>query len=197
MDKRNAQQNGWTLLRTEYPYRHRMFAIRTDHVRWPDGVERPFSYPESGPAVFIVPLTPAGEVVLLRQFRYIVDEWLWEIPAGGSHDFEGADLVDLARRELEEETGGVAEIWEYIDAFYPMPGMVAKVFHIYLATGVRLNPGRLAPEPGEQIEVHCVPAERALELASSGELRGAASAYALLRCAERIRAVVGERCGNL
>jgi ADP-ribose pyrophosphatase len=189
MDKPNAHKNGWELLRTEYPYRHFMFDVRTDHLRWPDGEVRPFTYPEAGPSVFIVPVTPTGEVVLLHQFRYIVDEWLWEIPAGGSHDSEEEALVDLARRELREEIGGEADALEYVGDFHPMAGMVHKVFHLYLATGVRMEEGRAATEPGEQIEVHRVPVERALEMARNGEIRSAPSAYALLRCEERLRAL--------
>ncbi|MGC9356278.1 MAG: NUDIX domain-containing protein [Anaerolineae bacterium] len=186
-DKPNAAKNGWQLLSTEYPYTHPMFRVRTDLLRWPDGGVRPFSYPVSGPVVIIVPVTPEGEVVLIRQFRYIVDEWLWELPAGGSHDFEGDDLVDLARRELLEEVGGEAEALAYVGDFHPMPGMVHKVFHIYLATGVRLGESR--PEPGEIIEVHPVPVERALAMAQNGEIADATSAYALLRCTEYLQSL--------
>jgi ADP-ribose pyrophosphatase len=184
-DKPNAAKNGWELLRTEYPYTHPMFRVRTDLLRWPDGELRPFSYPVSGPVAIVVPVTSAGEVVLIRQFRYIVDEWLWELPAGGSHDFEGDDLIDLARRELLEEVGGEAGALEHVGDFHPMPGMVHKLFHIYLATDVHLGESR--PEPGEIIEVHPVPVERALAMARSGEIADATSAYALLRCAERLR----------
>ena len=77
-------------------------------------------------------MTSAGEVVLIRQFRYIVDEWLWEVPAGGSHDFAGDDLTELVRRELREEIGGEAEAIEHIGTFHPMPGAGYKLFYLYL-----------------------------------------------------------------
>ncbi len=187
MDKPNARRNGWELLRTEYPYTHQMFRVRADWLRWPDGVERSFTYWEAKPVVIVVPVTPAGEVVLIRQFRYIVDEWLWEVPAGGSHDFEGDDLAELVQRELHEEIGGEAETIEHIGAFHPLPGAGHKVCHLYLATGVRLEENH--PEPGELIEVHPIPVERALEMVRNGEIAGAPSAYALLRCEPQLRAL--------
>jgi ADP-ribose pyrophosphatase len=180
MDKPNAFELGWHVHHTEYPYRHHMFRIRTDLIQRPDGATHLFSYMEGDPVVMIVPVTTAGEVVLIRQYRYVVDAWSWELPAGGSHDFEGDDLLDLARLELYEEVGGEAETWEHLGECYPMTGMVDKVFHIYLATDVVL--GAPDPEPWEQIEVHPTPLPQALTMARSGEMIDAACAYALLRC---------------
>lgn len=53
----------------------------------------------------IVPITKAGEMVLLRQYRYAVDEWCLEVPAGGTHDSGDASLEEVARKELREEVG--------------------------------------------------------------------------------------------
>ena len=184
--KPNARRNGWERLRTDYPYVHPlgMFRVRRDRARWPDGIERPFAFIEAGPVVVVVPVTVDREIVLIRQFRYTIDEWVWEVPAGGSHDFAGDDLADLARRELREEIGGEAENLEFIGLYRPGVGVLDQLFHIYLATGVRL--GENHPGPGENIEIHPTPIRRALEMVYADEIADGASGYALLRCARRL-----------
>lgn len=82
-DRPNARRHGWAFIRTAQPYRHRIFNVREDWLRWPDGVERSYAYMEVGPAVLIVPVTPAGDVVLIREFRYLVDDWGGASPPAG------------------------------------------------------------------------------------------------------------------
>ena len=187
--KPNAQRNGWQTLRIEYPYVHPlgMFRVRRDCAIWPDGIERPYAFVEVGPAIVIVPVTANGEVVLIREFRYTVDDWMWELPAGGTHDFQGDDLADLVRSELHEEIGGEAETLEFIGLYRSGVGLIDQQFHIYLATGVHLGDNQL--EPGELIEIHPTPIARALEMVHTGVIIDGPSAYALFRCEPRLRAL--------
>ncbi len=184
-DRRLGEKYGWHLIRTDYPYTHRMFRVRQDTVRWPDGQVRPFTYIETKPVVLIVPLTEAGEVVLIRQFRYPLDRWFWELPAGGSHDFDGDDLLDLARRELREEVGGEATSWEAMGTCYLGLGLMPQRLHLYLARGVRLHAQET--EVGEIIKVHPVPFAQALAMARSGEIESGPIACALFRAEARLR----------
>ena len=190
IERPNAERSGWKRLRTEYPYRHRlgMFQVRQDAAIWPDGIERPYAFIEVNPAIIIVPVTVDGDVVLIRQFRYTVDAWMWELPAGGTHDFDGDDLADLARSELHEEIGGEAETLEFIGLYRSGVGLIDQKFSIYLATGVRLGERHL--EPGELIEIHPTPIERALEMVHTGIIIDGPSGFALLRCAPRLRALM-------
>ncbi|MBN1872747.1 MAG: NUDIX hydrolase [Anaerolineae bacterium] len=190
LEKPNAQKAGWGKAKVTYPYTHPMFKVRTDYVSRPDGAEIEFSYIEAEIAVIIVPVTVSKEIVLIRQFRYTVDEWGWELPAGGSHDFNGDDLAELARQELIEEIGGTAEEIRPIDTFHIGAGILKQQFAIYLATGVKL--GTNHPEPGELIEVHPIPAEKALEMAHNGEIQNGSCAYALLRCESQIRQILND-----
>ncbi len=184
-EKRKGEAYGWHFIRADYPYTHRMFRVRQDTVRWPDGRVRPFTYIETKPVVVIVPVTPAGEVVLIRQFRYPLDAWFWELPAGGSHDFDGDDLLELARRELREEIGGTAERWVSLGTCYLGLGLMPQRLHLYLAEGVRL--GKQHTEVGEIIEVHPLPFERALAMARSGEIASGPIACALFRAEPHLR----------
>lgn len=167
-------------LSTDYPLKSPWFRVRRDVVRWPDGHTGPYLYVEGVGAVWVVPVTIDGEIILIRQFRYTMDDWCWEVPAGGLHDFEGG-VMELARRELAEEVGGTSDDWRYVGSFRPGNSIIDAVYHVVLAQDVRLDQTP-CPEPGEIIEVHPVPVEQALEMARSGEIADGCSALALLRC---------------
>ncbi|MGC9394404.1 MAG: NUDIX domain-containing protein [Anaerolineae bacterium] len=187
-DKPNGERLSWTVLETTNLYKDTRFSVRRDRIRLPDGDECTFTYPVKSGAVFILPITPAGELVLIRQYRYIVDAWLWEIPAGSTHDFDGSDYSDLVRRELWEEVGGQT------DAIYPLgrtfaaPGFTTiKVFG-YLATGVTLTETN-HPENTEFIEIHPTSIPDALDLLRTGEHTSAIDAYFVLQQEPLLRAI--------
>ena len=179
-DKPNGIALGWQRLATDYPFTYHKFRVRQDQVRWPDGRVAPYAYIQSAGAVWVVPVTADGKIVLIRQFRYTLDDWCWEVPAGGLDDPTDSPL-DLAKRELAEEVGGESDDWRYVGSYRPGVSIIDEICHIVLARDVRLNrePQR---EPGEIIEVHLVPLERALEMARNGEMVDGHSALALLRC---------------
>ena len=176
--KRNAAGAGWRHIATDYPFENRHFRLRRDRVRVGEAAEIAFTYLETRGAVWIVPVTPEGEIVLIRQYRYAVDEWLWEVPAGGLFDHEG-DPESLARRELREEIGGTAERFQYLGWFFGGAAVTDTRCYLYLAHGTRLTEPT-GHEPTETIEVHRVPLAEALRMAHSGEMKDGRSALALL-----------------
>jgi ADP-ribose pyrophosphatase len=178
--KPNARSQGCERLATSYPFECHMFRVRRDTVRWPNGVERPFYYVQPHGAVWIVPVTAEGDLVLIRQFRYAIDQWCWEVPAGGLHDFEGEPL-DLARKELLEEVGGTSDDWTYVGRFRPGVSTIDEICHVFLARGVVLGHGAQT-EDEEIIEIHPVPVARAMEMSRRGEIVDGRSALALLWC---------------
>ena len=201
-DKPSAHALGWRLRSVAYPFANQFLRVRQDQLVWPDGQEHPFTYVELKPVVLIVPVTTDRRVVLIRQFRYTIDDWAWEVPAGGSHDFAvpatvqnsqathsdiGLGLTQLAAKELLEEIGGTAGSITYIGHFYPAVGKLDAVFHIHLATDVELMPS--SPEPGEIIEIHPVSIDDALQMARDGTLTSGASALAILRCETQLRSL--------
>lgn len=194
-DKCNGQAYGWQRLATDYPYTSHMFRVRRDQVRWPDDHVAPYVYIQACGAIWVVPVTADGQIVLIRQFRYTLDDWCWEVPAGGFHDFTGSP-IDLAKRELVEEVGGTSDDWLYVGWFRPGVSVIDEICHVVLARNVRLGcePQR---EPGEIIEVHLVSPERALEMARNGEIVDGHSALALLRCEPYLRSqITGDKESN-
>jgi len=184
-DKLNGRALGWQRLSTDYPYTHHMFRVRRDQARWPDGHEAPYAYVQITAAVWVVPVAADGQVILIRQFRYTLDDWCWEVPAGSFHDFRGSP-IELAKRELAEEVGGESHDWLYVGSFRPGVSLIDQVCHITLARDVRLC-RETQREAAEIIEVHPVPSERALEMARNGEMVDGFSAMALLRCEPHLK----------
>lgn len=193
--KPRAITAGWTLLSTRYLYRSPWHHLRQDVVRLPNGQVTTFTYQEHAGFVAIVPVTDDGRVVLIHTYRYPVDDWVWEIPAGGLGNRPGQALLEVAQEELAEEVGGVARRWEYVDWFYIANGTANIVAHVFLALGVQLiKPPR--HESTEQIRVHLVPVEEALAMARDGRMRDGESALALLRLEPRLRGLTASLQGR-
>lgn len=143
-------------LASEVVFAGRMLTVRRDTVRLPDGREAGREVVGHPGAVAVVPVTDAGEVVLVRQFRYPVGKVLLEVPAGKLDKGEGPEAC--ARRELEEETGYRAGRLEHLATFYTAPGFTDEIMHLYAARELT----KTAPntDSDEFIEVgHYAPAE--------------------------------------
>jgi ADP-ribose pyrophosphatase len=154
------------------------YAVRRDDIILPNGEPGVYNTITKPDAVWIVPITPAGEIVLLHQYRYTIDAWCWEVPAGSVK--LGDSLEETAIIELREEIGGAAESLQYISHFYPANGICDEVGHIFLATGVTLGP--TAHETAEVMSVHTRPVTAVLQMARSGQISDGPSALALLLC---------------
>jgi ADP-ribose pyrophosphatase len=154
------------------------YNLRQDEIRTPDGTEGTYTIVEHPGAVWIVPLTRDGNVVLEWQYRYTVQDWCWEVPAGGL--LPGKTPEEMARQELEEEIGGKAERFDYVGWFYTMNGIGTEKAHVFLAWDVELSePDR---ESTEIMEIKQFPLETALQMARCGEITDGPSALALLLC---------------
>lgn len=160
------------------------YQVRQDDIIMPDGGQGVYHVIEKPDAVWIVPVTTGGQVVMVRQYRYTVDEWCWEVPAGSLKP--GQTVEEAAREELLEEAGGVAESLDYFGRFFLANGICNEVGHIFLATGVAL--GTPQHEAAEVMEVHLLSIDEALSMAREGKITDGPSALALLLCAQRLTA---------
>ncbi|MCP4537028.1 MAG: NUDIX hydrolase [Chloroflexi bacterium] len=168
----------WQTSATTLLWESKWYNLRQDRVRIHTGDEITYTYQEHPGAVFIVPVTDEGKVVLIHQYRHPVGEWLWEIPAGAVDD--GEDLEAAARRELAEEIGGTAKALEYVGHFFAASSVSNLRINVLLATGVQIE--QSARETTELIEVKPTPVAEALTMARRGEIRDGQSALALLWC---------------
>lgn len=159
------------------------YAVRQDEILLPDGSQGVYNTVTKPTAVWILPVTQENEIVLCRSYRYTVDDWCWELPAGGVKP--GQTLAEAALEELHEEVGGTCEELTHLGQFYTANGICDEVGHYFMATGVTL--GATAHEPAEVIEVHCKPIAQVLQMAYAGQITDAPSALVLLQCAEKLR----------
>jgi ADP-ribose pyrophosphatase len=181
---------GWQLRESETRFENEICLLREDTVELEGGKTTKYAYLERDEAVIVVPVTRGGELVLLRQYRYPVDDWCLEVPAGGTHDTDDAGLEEVARKELREEVGAEADSLKYVDFFYSANSMTNEKCHVFLAEGVEIK-RQQKPEATETIEVQLTLVEKALELARTGAMKTGPCALAVLMC-EPLLAKLGQ-----
>ncbi len=172
-------ESGWHAQKTRVVFQNKICKLREDEVELPKGGAMRYAYLERAEAVVIVAITKAREIVLVKQYRYPVDEWCLEVPAGGTHDSGAAELEEVVRKELREETGATCDTINYVDFFYSASAFTDEKCQVFLAEGVVLTkkPRR---EASESISLQLVPVAEAIKLARSGAMRTASCALALL-----------------
>jgi len=127
-------------------------------------------------SVAALPVHENGRLVLVRQYRYAVDAFVWELPAGRRDPGETPE--EGARRELEEEVGLRPTALEPLLVFWTTPGFCDEVMHLFRATGLEPVPPR--PEADEKIESATFTLEEAMAMIARGEIREGKTLVALL-----------------
>ena len=150
-------------------------------VDLPDGVSFDQYVIELPEAVIVAAVNEAGEVLMARRHRFIIDRWVWELPGG--YIEEGEDLEAAAGRELVEETGWQASRVEHLVTFQPMIGSADAANHVFMAAELEHVTDEL--DINEATEVRWVPLDEAARMIESGELVGAASVVAVDRLLAR------------
>jgi ADP-ribose pyrophosphatase len=176
-------------------WQSKWYSLRQDRLLAQDGHDFTYTIVDHPGAIWVVPVTMDRQVVLVYQYRYPVDDWCYEVPAGGfpprleqSQRTSRSRLVqaeEVARRELLEEVGGTAADLRHVGQFYTSNGISNEEAYVYLASGVVL--GQSHREPTELMEIRLVPVEQALRMARFGEITDGPSALALLWCEPLLR----------
>jgi ADP-ribose diphosphatase len=170
------------VLQRDVIHRGRVFELAVERVRLPNGREVRLDVLRHPGAAAIVPLTDAGEILLLHQFRHAAGGYLWEIPAGTLE--RGEEPGACAERELIEEAGMRAREMIALGEVVPVPGYSTERIHLFLARG--LSPADQKLDEDELIaEVRPVPVAEVLRWLADGTLIDAKSAVAIARAHER------------
>lgn len=170
-----------TKLSSRRVYSGKVISVDFDTVRFPNGSVGELEMVRHPGASAVVPfLSDPGsadpQIMLIKQYRYAAEGFIYEIPAG---KLDGAeDPADCARRELREETGCTAERIDHLYTFYTTPGFTDERIHAFMATG--LTRGEMAHEKDEFMSLETVTLSQALELIRKGELKDAKTALAIL-----------------
>ncbi len=128
-------------------------------------------------AIGVIPVDTDGYTYIVGQYRYVLEQYSWEIPEGGGpHD---EDPLEAAKRELKEETGLEADHWQLIQTLHLSNSVSDEVSMIYLAQG--LHPGKAEPEETEQLRAVRIPFAELYQRVLSGEITDAITVAGVLR----------------
>ena len=177
--KNGSANNPWTTLASKPVYDNPWIAVREDQVIRPDGSPGIYGVVEFKNRAVGVLAYEEGDIYLVGQFRYTLNQYSWEIPEGGCP--EGEDPLDAAKRELQEETGFTAANWELLGTSHLSNSVSDELAIWYLATD--LTPGAHNPEGTEELEVRRVGVNEALKMVLSGDITDAISKMAILQFA--------------
>ena len=157
----------WQTLSSRTAYENRWIRVREDEVVRPDGGDGIYGVVEvRHTAVFVVPVTDADEVVLVRMRRYTMDAETIELPAGGT---DGEPPLVAAQRELREETGLEADAWTDLGEVWSLNGVAHAPGRMFLARGLRPTDSHEMEEEGI-IEVLRVPWSDVIAMVRRGEI---------------------------
>lgn len=151
------------------------YRVRQDAIRLPDGSEGVYNVVEAPDSVFIVPVTPDNQIVLIRNYRYTLGEWVWEVPAGGIKAGQSAE--EAAHDELREEIGGRTEYLQFLMKASTMNGIGSNYAHFYLARDVHLS--QAEHEKTEIMTMHPMPISDVFDLVQRGKMNDVSSMTAL------------------
>lgn len=160
----------YKILKSQIAFKGKVFDLKVDEIEYLSGnkgIREVALHP--GGAVAVA-LTETGRILLVRQFRYPFQRFLYELPAGKLD--AGEEPEKCARRELEEETGYTANRFIKLGSINTTPGFCTEVLHIFLATG--LKEGSHNREEGEYgMEIHEFPVDEVEDMIISGTITDA------------------------
>ncbi len=158
-------------------YSGRVVSLTTDEVVLPNGHRALLEVVHHPGGAAVAAIDAEERVCLLRQYRYVADGWIWELPAGKLEPQEPP--LATAQRELIEEAGISAQAWRDLGVCLPSPGVFSERIYLYMATA--LAAAAKAHEHAEVIQVHWVPLQQACLWALDGTINDMKTAVGLLR----------------
>src|SRR3989344_8234639 len=133
-------------------YENKFIKVREDETELRDGSKGIYGVVEKADFALIIPFT-GTHFFLVHQYRYPVEDSFWEFPQGSHEENPSIQPVDLARQELQEETGLTAKKMEKIGYLYEAYGMSNQGFHIFLAQELEQGKQQLeVSEEGMRVE---------------------------------------------
>jgi ADP-ribose pyrophosphatase len=155
-------------LSTERVFEGKVFDVDRDRVRMPNGRDVMLDVLRHPRSAVIVPVPEPGHVILIRQYRYAVNRWLWECPAGSVD--EGETPEQAARRECHEEIGQVPDTVVRLAAMFPTPGYCDEEMFFFRVSGLSVPDEKAELDEDEDIEVRVFTLKDAREMVRRGDI---------------------------
>lgn len=112
-------------------YKGKLITVKTKRIKFPDGHTSLYEFVFHKPAVAIVPVIDNSKILLIKQYRPVVNKRIWELPAGIIDKKESP--YQAAKRELEEETGLKPKKLIKLGTFYSSPGITDELTTLFIA----------------------------------------------------------------
>jgi len=152
----------------ERVYDGKVFDVDRDKVRMPNGRTVTVDVVRHPKSVVLIPVPEPGHVVLIRQYRYAVNAFLWELPAGSVD--KGESPEQAARRECHEEIGRVPATIVRMAAMFPTPGYCDEEMVFFRVSGLEEPTEAAALDEDEDIEARTFELREAREMIRRGEI---------------------------
>jgi 8-oxo-dGTP pyrophosphatase MutT (NUDIX family) len=152
-------------------YEGRIFTVQIESITLPKGNDLEAEVVRHPGSVVIIPLTNAGEIVLVKQYRHAIGRWAWELPAGSLK--VGEDVRAAAIRECHEEIGLIPSRVELLGAFFPTPGYCDEEMNFFRADGLRQPSAEdeaANPDEDEDIETQAFSRDEIRRMIAAGEI---------------------------
>jgi len=182
-DKKSASEikNPWTTRSSREVYSNKWIAVTEHQVINPSGGDGIYGKVHfKNKAIGIIPLDEQGNTWLVGQYRYVLNEYSWEIPEGGGP--LDAPPLEAAQRELKEETGISATQWQLLMRFHTSNSVTDEESFIFLAEGLTHGENQLE-ETEADLVVKKLPFQEALKMVMSGEITDSLSVAGILKVA--------------
>ena len=155
-------------LNSDRVYSGRVFNIDRDRVTMPNGRTITVDIVRHSKSVVVAPVPEPGKLILIRQYRYPVNKFLWELPAGSVDAEEQPEQA--ARRECHEEIGLVPQTVVRLAALYPTPGYCDEEMIFFRVSGLETSDEQAHVDEDEDIEVKTFELRDVREMVRRGEI---------------------------
>jgi ADP-ribose pyrophosphatase len=156
-------------LESQRVFNGKVFSVDRDRVKMPNDRTVTVEVVRHSRSVVLVPVPEPGKVILVRQYRYAVNAFLWELPAGSVD--EGESPEEAARRECHEEIGLVPSTIVRLSAMYPTPGYCDEEMVFFRLSGLEKTDEQAAVDEDEDIEAKVFELRDAREMVRRGEIQ--------------------------
>ncbi len=156
------------IISRERVFEGKVFSVDRERVTLPHGPTVTLDVVRHPQSVVILPIPEAGHIILIRQYRHAVNQWLWELPAGSVDPGETPEAA--AARECHEEIGQVPATVVRLGMLYPTPGYCDEQMVFFRVSGLAEGTEAAAVDEDEDIEARTFTMREARDMVRKGEI---------------------------